>query len=108
MANDAIRMSDALDTVYNMDVSDCANAEEAVGKIYQAIGNLPNIDAVPVVRCKDCKHRHTDKCPMRLSEIAYSDHGTRGYSVYTQEKDKTIDDGFCHLGARKDGEANGK
>lgn len=49
MANDAISMSDALDAVYNMDVSDCANAEEAVGKIYQAIGNLPNLDVAQVV-----------------------------------------------------------
>ena len=37
----AIRLRDALDVVYNMDVSDCKNAEEAGGKIYQAIGDLP-------------------------------------------------------------------
>ena len=62
---DAISMSDALDTVYNMDMSDCANAEEAVGKIYQAIGNLPGIDAVQVVYCKDCSHAR----PLNLREL---------------------------------------
>ena len=97
---DAISMSDALDTVYNMDVSDCANAEEAVGKIYQAIGNLPNIDAVQVVRCKDCKHRRTDRCPMYHTETCLDD--LDGFDDYTV--DRTDDDGFCHLGARMDGE----
>ena len=108
MKNDAIRMSDALDTVYNMDVSDCANAEEAVGKIYQAIGNLPNIDAVPVVRCKDCKHRQTDRCPMYTEEYVDFDDGYGNYDVDLIIHDHTIDDGFCHCGARMDGEANGE
>ena len=31
------------------------------------IDNAPTIDAVPVVRCKDCKHRYIAPCPMRLS-----------------------------------------
>lgn len=98
---DVIRLSDALDIVYNMDVSDCKNAEDAVGKIYQAIGDLPNLDAVPVVRCVDCKYRCTLVCPMYHTETCLDDlDGFDDYNV-----DRTDDDGFCHLGERRDGEA---
>ena len=51
----------------------------------------PTIDAVPVVRCKDCIRRYdTDECPMCfLIEGKYYD--------YTNEN------GFCDRGERKDG-----
>ena len=53
----------------------------------------PTIDAVPVVRCKDCIRRYdTDECPMCfLSEGKYYE--------YTNEN------GFCDRGERK-GDAN--
>ena len=51
----------------------------------------PTIDAVPVVRCKDCIRRYdTDECPMCfLSEGKYYE--------YTNEN------GFCDRGERKEG-----
>lgn len=54
----------------------------------------PTIDAVPVVRCKDCIRRYdTDECPMCfLSEGKYYD--------YTNEN------GFCDRGERKEGADN--
>lgn len=100
--DDAIRMSDALDIVYNTDVSDCKNAEDAVGKIYQAIGDLPNLDVVPVVRCKDCKWRFSSNCPMFHEELTYNEDD--GYEWI--DRDHTSDDGFCEQGARMDGEEN--
>lgn len=50
----------------------------------------PIIDAVEVVRCKDCIRRYdTDECPMCfLSEGQYYEF--------------TRDDGFCDRGERKD------
>ena len=50
------------------------------------------IDAVPVVRCKDCIRRYdTDECPMcYLSEGKYYE--------YTNEN------GFCDRGERKEGD----
>lgn len=55
----------------------------------------PTIDAVPVVRCKDCIRRYdTDECPMcYLSEGKYYE--------YTNEN------GFCDRGERKEGADNG-
>ena len=55
------------------------------------IEEMPTIDAVPVVRCKDCIRRYdTDECPMCfLIEGKYYD--------YTNEN------GFCDRGERKEG-----
>jgi len=57
------------------------------------IKKAPTIDAVPVVRCKCCKNRDTEKCPM----IRY-DYDIAGDLVITQ--DHTADNGFCDLGER--------
>ena len=51
------------------------------------ITKAPTIDAVPVVRCKDCKFRgDEDDCPLL------------NLSAYTEPDD------FCSYGERKDGE----
>lgn len=53
------------------------------------------IDAVPVVRCKDCKHRGTSyDCPFRHLMFTEAD----GYHYV----DKTTDDGFCSFGVWKE------
>ena len=54
------------------------------------IDSAPTVDAVEVVRCKDCIRRYdTDECPMCfLSEGQYYEF--------------TRDDGFCDRGERKD------
>ena len=55
------------------------------------IEELPTIDAVPVVRCKDCIRRYdTDECPM-----CFLIDGK--YYEYTNEN------GFCDRGERKEG-----
>ena len=59
------------------------------------LNSAPTIDAVPVVRCKDCIRRYdTDECPMCfLIEGKYYE--------YTNEN------GFCDRGERKEGADNG-
>ena len=59
------------------------------------LDKFPTIDAVTVVRCKDCIRRYdTDECPMCfLIEGKYYD--------YTKEN------GFCDRGERKEGADNG-
>ena len=54
------------------------------------VEEMPTVDAVEVVRCKDCIRRYdTDECPMCfLSEGQYYEF--------------TRDDGFCDRGERKD------
>ena len=59
------------------------------------LDKFPTIDAVTVVRCKDCIRRYdTDECPMCfLIEGKYYE--------YTNEN------GFCDRGERKEGADNG-
>lgn len=55
------------------------------------VEEAPTIDAVPVVRCKDCIRRYdTDECPMcHLSEGKYDEY--------------TNGNGYCDRGERKEG-----
>ena len=61
------------------------------------IKNAPTIDAVPVVRCRDCKHWHKDTVFC-------------GYMSYGEASERVnwYADDFCSYGERKDGDGNGK
>lgn len=57
--------------------------------LYVHVTNAPTIDAVPVVRCKDCKYNHIS--------LAFSRGG-----VWCECWGTTPDpDGFCHKGERR-------
>ena len=60
--------------------------------ILQAIDNAPTIDAVPVVRCKDCKHfvqsEPYDPCECMKWTVKWG-------VAYTSP------DGYCHKGERR-------
>ena len=61
------------------------------------------IDAVPVVRCRECKHRSTEDCPMYF----HSSYWHEGYEEYVDDDtDHTEDDYFCQEGERKEGADN--
>lgn len=58
-------------------------------------GCFPTVDAVEVVRCKDCKHRGNGYvCPFR--QLLHTE--AAGYHYI----DKTTDDGFCSFGVRRE------
>lgn len=62
------------------------NKFDNVPKFYEWLGTLPTVDAVPVVRCKDCIHKPTGsgvnhdiefpeqdyRCPCRCEDYWYS------------------------------------
>lgn len=52
------------------------------------VNDAPTVDAVPVVRCRECKYHNKPSCPMRLSF------------------NWTEDDDFCSYGERKEGADN--
>lgn len=60
--------------------------EEAQGAWKSDIDKMPTVDAVQVIRCKDCKHRDGSACE-------YS-------AVWVRPN------GFCHWGERKDNADN--
>ena len=59
--------------------------------IRRVIDEAPTIDAVPVVRCKDCKHYKKDTLNAR-----YCNHKTGGLSCFPEE------DNFCSYGERRE------
>ena len=68
------------------------------------LDKFPTIDAVPVVRCWECKHRYTENCPMYFHDSYWHE----GYEEYVDDDtDHTEDDYFCPKGERKEGADNG-
>lgn len=85
-----MRPIDAEALICSMNITDYASEIEA----YRAIANAPTIDAVPVVRCKDCK---------------WGDHykgidGNRYYRCTEHLRAGYMPTDFCSLGERKDNE----
>ena len=64
--------------------------------IEEWLNSAPIIDAVPVVRCKDCKHRGTDDCIFHI----------KGEPA-DEELLLKLDNDFCSYGERKEGADNG-
>ena len=64
--------------------------DEAV--LISDIKNAPTVDAVEVVRCRDCKHRGTDYCIFHI----------KGEPA-DEELLKKLDNDFCSYGKRKEG-----
>ena len=77
-----------------MSYDEICGYNDGIDIAWNKIDQAPTIDAVPVVRCKDCIRRYdTDECPMCfLIEGEYCE--------YTNEN------GFCDRGERKEGADN--
>ena len=64
------------------------------------LDKFPTIDAIPVVRCWECKHRYTENCPMYFHDSYWHE----GYEESVDDDtDHTEDDYFCPKGERKEG-----
>ena len=74
-----------------MSYDEICGYNDGIDIAWNKIDQAPTIDAVPVVRCKDCIRRYdTDECPMCfLIEGEYCE--------YTNEN------GFCDRGERREG-----
>ena len=64
----------------------CGASKDLIDSIVYRINLQEAVDAVPVVRCKDCKYFKTRLC----------------------ENEDNYDDWFCADGERKDGDGNGR
>lgn len=63
------------------------------------VENLPSAES-EIIRCKDCKHRQEDECPMYHVEwVEYDDDGY--IDSYDVIYDYTEDDGYCHMAERR-------
>ena len=62
--------------------------------VVQYIKDIPAVDAVEVVRCKDCLRRYSVMCPMRFFDYEdgeYADYTKHNYFCSSGER-KTNDD----------------
>lgn len=66
----------------------------ALRLIYNAVNNALTVDAVPVVRCKDCEHWNDDP------DTYGADDGPKGKCMKSFET--MCGDDFCSYGERKD------
>ena len=60
--------------------------------VAEFIDDQPTTDAVPVVRCRECKHRGTDYCIFHI----------KGEPA-DEELLRKLDNDFCSYGERKEG-----
>lgn len=75
-------------------VGDTASMAERV------IDRQPTIDAVPVVRCRECKHHYWEQEPCHGKSVHYCKlPHMRGVEVFKEF--------FCYYGERKEGADNG-
>lgn len=65
-----------------------------IKKALRCMEQTPTVDAVPVVRCKDCRYLLND-----ISGIGYT-----GYACDWRDDFNVVPDDFCSYGERKDGE----
>ena len=79
---------------------DEANSDGAYGYVdAKQISEVPTIDAVEIVRCRDCKHYRPQKKSAHWENSA--NYCNRVVTIKVQPDD------FCYYGERKDGANNG-
>lgn len=90
------RMIDADTLRSNIDCCDIETYNDKL-TIIEQINEAPTVDAVEVVRCKDCKHWN--------SETGFCNMNSH-FSMDGLDWDMFNDDDFCSYGERKDGDGN--
>lgn len=54
MESDLISRSAVLEIINEVDISDCTDVYDIIDRAYADVASAPIVDAVPVVRCKEC------------------------------------------------------
>ena len=74
--------------------------DAGVLSVLEKLDAAPTIDAVPVVRCKDCKYYYWEQEPCHGKTVHYCElPHMRGVEVFKEF--------FCYYGKRKEGDGNG-
>ena len=81
-------------------VENCLVARGAIERATKVLESLPVSDAVPVVRCLDCKHMSVLNCEILYAYCPKTNTVFMPFELDAREH-------FCSLGERKDGDGNG-
>lgn len=74
--------------------------DAGVLSVLEKLDAAPTVDAVLVVRCKDCKYHYWEQEPCHGKTVHYCKlPHMRGVEVFKEF--------FCYYGKRKDGDSNG-
>ena len=96
---------EALLSFEKMDADLCATCGEhhTAEDVIMMIKTAPTVDAVPVVRCRECKHfRHYGKTSLFINGKNIKAGWCQRRISYDEEYRMTADD-FCSYGERKEG-----
>ena len=77
--------------------SDFLSARDAIERAAKVLESLPVSDAVPVVRCLDCKHMSVLNCEILYAYCPKTNTVFMPFELDAREH-------FCSLGERKDGD----
>ena len=97
-----IYLDNAIEAIASRDETDGTCNVFSGRQVIDILKGLPSAQS-EIIRCKDCKYRQTDDCPMCYGEwIEYDDDGylDDDYIVH----DNTKDDGFCDRGEMENDE----
>lgn len=78
-----------------------SSVETILNQFIDWIEGMPTIDAVEVVRCKDCRKRGSDDCPMFNREWRTIMRGNECVDDFIFH-DLTQPNGFCNYGERRE------
>lgn len=81
-------IDDIKNNLWDWDTVDGIKAQTVLRQTITDIGNAPTIDAVPVVRCKDCRWFNKLGCAIEIVDST----------------DRPEENDFCSFGERKDNE----
>ena len=102
------RLIDAMQTVIKMSgritplIQMGANPTQVYNEVLQVVAEAPTVDAVEVVRCRDCKWYMPDDL---FTDIMFC-HRLKKDNGKPAKYNYCADD-FCSYGERKDGDGNG-
>lgn len=87
------RLIDAMRIDFDeVDISGCTDVDDIIAAVEDLIDKQPAVDAVEVVRCKDCKHYKNGSCNI---------HSVWPYQYSPGYDFRPDDDDFCSYGERK-------
>lgn len=92
MATRLIDANELRDTIENEHFGEYDDKETT----FYCIDTAPTVDAVPVVRCKDCKHFNFERMECENEAVSTDHEGGASYSLNFY-----LDD-FCSYGERKE------
>ena len=82
---DADALIDDIDKMWDMDSVDDITASTVLKQVKTDIKNMPTVDAVPVIRCENCRHFDGDRFCDLINQAGWHDNDFCSYAERRQE-----------------------